>query len=136
VIVRILKEQRAMESNPKNEKRSVTHHPRKWAAGATAMLLSLSLLLSACTGAVAPPADATFTPETSDVITDTETTTETEVMTETDVTTDTGAVDEGEDITGTEEMTGTEETTGTEEITGTEEMTSTEEITDTDTTTG
>src|SRR5690606_33834011 len=117
-----VKELREMQANQDAEKHSL--RPSRWAAGATAMVLSASLLLSACTGgAGAPVVDpaATNTPSTSDAVatpevsdteesTDTEGTVDTETMTDTEGTGDSGTMTDTEGTGDTETMTDTEGT--------------------------
>jgi uncharacterized cupredoxin-like copper-binding protein len=122
----------------------VTLRPSKWAAGAAAMLLGMSLFLSACGGGVATTADATSTPTTaedteaeepeveeSETMTETEDTGETEEMTDTEDMTETEEMTDTEDMDDSEEMTDTEGTGETEEMTDTEDMDDSEEMTDT-----
>jgi len=137
----------------------------KWAKGAAAMLLSASLLLSACGGSSEPvaeptavatlaaPAANTPTVAASDATTDTEevdssdATTDTEEVDDSDATTDTTGVDDSDTMTDTEGMDDSDTVTDTEEVDdsdtttdttgvgGSDTMTDTEEVDDSDTTT-
>ena len=143
-----------MENTHRSEtKRIATIRSSKWAAGAAAMLLSASLVLSACGGSSEPVVEATVaaatvapanTPEpaateaatpASDAATTPEVD-DSEEMTGTDAMTETEGVGDSETLTGTGDMTGTESMTGTEGMTGSEGMTGTESMTGTEGMTG
>ncbi len=121
-----------MENSQRSEifhtetKRDVALRSKKWTAGAIAMLLSASLVLSACGDssqpevestvappAAAPAADNTPTPEVSD----SEAMTDTEGMEDTEAMTDTEGMTEGETMTDTEGIGDSEAMTDTEGMT-------------------
>jgi len=110
--------------------------PSKWTSGAAAMLLGMSLFLSACGGGAAPAAEATSTPTTAETEAEEPEAEEPEVeegetMTETEEAGETEEMTETEEAGETEEMTETEEAGETEEMTETEDMEETEEMTET-----
>jgi len=137
-----------MEHTHRSEtKRIATIHSNKWAAGAAAMLLSASLVLSACGGSSEPVVDSTAgatsaapaattaasTPEAEATEAATPAATEAATPAASETTPEVGG---SEEMTGTDAMTGTEGVTGSEGMTGTEEMTGTEGVGSSDTTTG
>jgi hypothetical protein len=114
----------------------------KWAKGAAAMLLSASLILSACGGGadepvvestpvatMAAPAADTPTVEASDATTDTA------EVDDSDATTDTAGVDDSDAMTDTEGVDDSDTTTDTEGVDDSDTMTDTEGMDDSDTTT-
>jgi len=116
----MLKGKDVMKPNQEVKKGIVLRHLSQWTVGATALLLSASLVLSAC---VAPtqstPGAAPDAASTAEV----------------DEATTTPGVGDSDTVTDTDDITGSEDITGTDDITGTEDMTGSEEITGTDTTT-
>jgi hypothetical protein len=117
----------------------------KWAAGAAAMLLSASLLLSACGGSAQPVVEATAeapaatTPAASDTTTDTTTEAtatpeaESEEVDSSDTMTDTEGVDDSDAMTDTEGMDDSDTMTDTEGMDDSDTMTDTEGMDDSDT---
>jgi len=127
----------------------------KWAKGAAAMLLSASLILSACGGGAdepvaEPTAVATMAAPAADTptVAASDATTDTEEVDDSDATTDTAEVDDSDAVTDTEEvddsdaMTDTEDADDSDTMTDTEgmddsdAMTDTEEVDDSDSVTG
>jgi hypothetical protein len=118
--------------------RIITIRSNKWVAGASAMFLGASLILSACGGSSEPVVESTVEapaatePAATPEVTETEDITSTEGTTGTEDVIDSEGMTETDGMTGTEEMTGTQDVTGSEDITETEGMTGTEEMTGTE----
>jgi len=145
----------AMEASMhRKTNRIATIRSSKWSVGAAAMLLSASLVLSACgdsspqdtqPGAVTTvTGDTAVTPATGDlagtpVTGNAAVTPETggaPTASETESVTDTEGIDTSGAMTGTEGMTGTDGMTSTGSMTGTDGMTGTDTMTGTGATTG
>lgn len=106
-----------------------TRQPRKWAAGTTAIILSLSVILSACTGAPEPVVESTAAPTTAAP----EATTAAETPEVETPEVETPEVSDSEAVTGTEDVGGSETTTDTTGVDDSDAMTDTEGVDDSDT---